>query len=304
MTTKKGGTTKNKTVKKNGARKRATKKPTTEELLVVLRANVAELKTLLEATNAPAPVTPAAQTPPTVKTVELRLSPESSWATKRDMPTFPEVKRMLLAGVAGKLHPDEEELAYLVRELSASQCLLCGKDSHPSVAPGTPWEKVQLCGCKFMRGRKGREGKEFQRARVPASSPQTRPLLEGWALARSATDGGIEWLRTEMQAGRVHPGQAVYAGLCRCGKEFPIYAGMIARAVQDYGLKVYVESKKCFTCAKKAAAWRAANNTLSKGVTPEKVSQQPAQTGFASLREVMPPEMFNVVDPAQQNGAA
>ena len=296
-TAKTGMAAKTKVAEKTSTKRKKPKKPSTEELLAAYLADLAQLKALI--TGGTAPVTASKKTPPVV---ELNLSEKSSWATKHDMPTFPEVKRLLWAGVRGKLHEDDEEVVHLVRELSVRACLLCGKASHASMAPDVPWSEVVLCDCKLMRSRKGREGKGFSEKQVARPDP-IEAVLEGWATARHDPDGGINWLRTQMRAKTVRPEQIVYKGNCRCGADFPIYAGMIARAVQDHNLDVYIESRKCLPCARKAAAVRVANGVASKGVAPQK-----AQTGLTTLREVMPEirvsDESNKSGITQQEGAA
>lgn len=248
-------TTKKKTVAKAPTKKTA--KPKTADLLAALVASVAELKALV-------PTAPAKRTAPQV---ELNLSERSAaWARKVDMPSFPECKRLLLAGSKGKLLEEEEELAHLVRELNADFCLFCEKKSDVSMAPPGPWEDVVLCDCAAMRSRKGREGKAFQTRHAERRlQVQATPLLEGWGDARQEADGGINWLKTRMNDGRVWESEPVYRGHCRCGTDFVITAGMIKRSVQSFALDSYVESKKCLVCVRKAEAWRADN-----GVAPKK----------------------------------
>lgn len=274
MATKK--TTEKTTTKKTPVKKtpvKAAKKPSTSELLAALVASVAELKALVPATTASRATQSAAPS------VELKLSERSSWARKTDMPSYPECKRLLLAGSKGKLREEEEELAHLVRELNADFCLFCEEKSDPTMAPPTPWEDVKLCNCAAMRSRKGREGKAFQtRHAERPQPPAATPLLAGWGEARAAADGGIEWLRERMVDGRVWAQEPVYTGHCRCGQDFTITAGMVARSVQSFGLDKYVESRKCLGCVKKAERWRAEN-----GVAPKK-----ARLGGATLRDVMP----------------
>ena len=226
------------------------------------------------------PDTPAT---PTTTAASFGLSPRFHWVTKRDLPSLPEIRRVLWAGVRGELTADEEELGELVRELTAARgCFMCTASAHPSMAPGTPWAKVRLCKCPLMASKedpaqvlqKLRKGRAPKKA--PAATAATTPslgfvdVLPGWLSARQQEDGGIAWLRESLKTGDIKASTVIYKKTCRCGADFPIYALTIDAVISKYDLKHYMESNKCLLCARQAELRRQERDAGSPGVVPQK----------------------------------
>ena len=263
--------------KKKAARNAATAaKKKLAELEARMAAFQNSLATLEAKTGEFSAVTPAPVPAPTTRAPFGLSERLLEWVTKNDMPTTIEVHRMLWAGVNGTLEPDQEELALLVRELTASRgCLLCGASSHASMAPGTAWSEVRLCRCAPMRAKDPFGGLQKGKRRLSskhltAASGDYVEVLPEWLFARSAPDGGIGWITGELAAGRLHPNSIVYKKTCRCHVVFGIRAETIARAVGTYGLHNYVESTKCLTCAEQAKAWRDQNRDTPHHMVPKK----------------------------------
>ena len=256
-------TTTAKNKNKTGARRGAAAKKFAE-LEAKMAAFQTSLASLEEKTGVTVtPVTPVRPEPRGPFGLSERLL---AWVTKNDMPTTLEVHRILWAGVNGTLEPEQEELALLIRELSAGRgCLLCGAGSHVSMAPGTPWSEVQLCKCAPMRARDPFEG-----LKKPKPKKGYVSALAEWPAQYAGADGGIAWVWGELHAHRLHPDSILYRKTCGCGAVFGIRAANVARAAQVYGLERYVESQKCLACATDAAARRRQQREEAHHTVPKK----------------------------------
>jgi len=268
------------TKKKTAAKKTAAKKTATTKKLTALEQRMLEFEATLAALRgesaAPAAEAPVAVAEPVgeVMLFDAKLG---------DLPTVPEIRQCLWKGVRGELTVDEQSLANFVREATAARgCLLCGASSHKSMAAG-PWNKVRLCACPLMRVRedpnvllakqrgtkagKGRKGKgPATEMVVEPVTPAFLTVYEPWLEARKAADGGIGWLREQVEAQSLTPATVLYRKQCACSAQFAITAGVAWRAIRDHDLGRYVEATKCLKCA------RAAETRRDSGVEPRKRS--------------------------------
>lgn len=263
--------------------KKASPRPRTTDKLTALEIKFAEFQRTLELLQKQTSEKEDDAPPKQPEVISpFGLSERLAWVTKNDMPTVPEIRRVLWAGVKGTQAPEDEELSILVRELTAARgCLLCGADSHASMSPPTPWNKVRLCKCALMRVKEDphvalKQGRAPRAAKRSPASKEFVEVMPGWLKARNAEDGGISWLMSGLEDQSISPMAVVYRKTCRCDAVFPIYAGMIARVIRDHELERYVESNKCLPCARTAAEWRAKNNAPAEPhhVVPRKAKKR------------------------------
>lgn len=150
------------------------------------------------------------------------------------MMTFAEMRQYLLDGVAGKLHSNDRDQASWAREFNWVRCLLCGAESHASMRPPTAWKDVQLCACL--------------QAKPVVTKIGYLEKLSGWTAAATANDGGIAWLKDQMNTDKVPPETVVYTNVCRCQATFAVTADMIKQAVLRQNLTHYQMARKCLSC--------------------------------------------------------